>query len=64
MSNTKDMSKRQIRREQIRRKEQRGRLIGIGLISLGAIFFVYLPKSQTSGRDHRARSHFPPECKV
>lgn len=42
MSNTKDMSKRQMRREQIRRKEKRGRLIGIGLVSLGAIFFAFL----------------------
>ena len=42
MSNTKDMSKRQARREQIRRKEKRGRLIGIGLITLGAIFVAFL----------------------
>lgn len=42
MSNTKEMSKRQVRREQIRRKEQRGKLIGIGLVSLGAIFFAFL----------------------
>lgn len=39
---TKEMSKRQTRREQIRRKEQRGRYIAIGLISLGAIFLAFL----------------------
>lgn len=42
MNNPKDLSKRQARREQIRRKEQRGRLIGIGLISIGAIFVAFL----------------------
>ncbi|MCE9644761.1 MAG: DsbA family protein [Chloroflexi bacterium] len=42
MSSTKDMSKRQARREQIRRKEQRGRLFGIGLVSLGAIAIAFL----------------------
>jgi protein-disulfide isomerase len=42
MNNPKDVSKRQARREQIRRKEQRGRLIGIGLISIGAIFIAFL----------------------
>jgi len=42
MTSTKDVSKRQARREQIRRKEQRGRLIGIGLISVGAIFIAFL----------------------
>jgi protein-disulfide isomerase len=42
MSNTKDMSKRQARREQIRRKETRGRLMGIGLITIGAIFVAFL----------------------
>ncbi len=42
MSNTKEMSKRQTRREQIRRKEQRGRLIGIGLITLGALVVAFL----------------------
>ena len=42
MSNTKEMSKRQARREQIRRKEMRGRLFAIGLISIGAIFLVFL----------------------
>jgi len=42
MSNTNDVSKRQARREQVRRKEQRGRLIGIGLISIGAIFVAFL----------------------
>jgi protein-disulfide isomerase len=42
MTNSKDMSKRQMRREQIRRKEQRGRWIGISLISLGAIVVAFL----------------------
>ena len=42
MNNPKDTSKRQARREQIRRKEQRGRMIGIGLISIGAIFIAFL----------------------
>jgi protein-disulfide isomerase len=42
MNNPKDISKRQVRREQIRRKEQRGRLIGIALISIGAIFVAFL----------------------
>jgi protein-disulfide isomerase len=42
MNNPKDVSKRQARREQVRRKEQRGRLIGIGLISIGAIFVAFL----------------------
>jgi protein-disulfide isomerase len=42
MNNPKDLSKRQARREQIRRREQRGRLIGIGLISIGAIFIAFL----------------------
>jgi protein-disulfide isomerase len=42
MSNTKEVSKRQARREQIRRKEQRGRIIGISLISIGAILVAFL----------------------
>lgn len=42
MSNTKDVSKRQMRREQIRRKEQRGRVIGIALITVGALFVAFL----------------------
>lgn len=42
MSSTKDMSKRQVRREQIRRKEQRGRVIGISLITIGALFVAFL----------------------
>jgi protein-disulfide isomerase len=37
-----ELSKRQLRREQIRRKEQRGRWIGIGLITLGALFVAFL----------------------
>lgn len=40
--NTKEMSKRQMRRDQIRRKEQRGRLLGIGLVTLGALFLAFL----------------------
>lgn len=48
MSNTKDkeMSKRQARKEQIRRKEQRSRLLAISLISLGSLaiaFFIIWP---------------------
>jgi protein-disulfide isomerase len=42
MNNPKEASKRQARREQIRRKEQRGRWIGIALISIGAIFVAFL----------------------
>jgi protein-disulfide isomerase len=42
MNNPKDISKRQVRREQIRRKEQRGRWVGITLISIGAIFVAFL----------------------
>jgi protein-disulfide isomerase len=42
MNNQKDVSKRQARREQIRKKEQRGRWIGIALISIGAIFIAFL----------------------
>jgi protein-disulfide isomerase len=42
MNNPKDISKRQARREQVRRKEQRGRWIGIALISIGAIFVAFL----------------------
>lgn len=36
------MSKRQMRREQVRKKEQRSRLIAILLISLGALFLAFL----------------------
>jgi len=42
MNNPKEMSKRQTRREQIRRKEKRGRLLGIGLISVVAILVAFL----------------------
>ena len=42
MRNQSEMSKRQIRREQIRRKEQRGRWIGIGLITVGALLVAFL----------------------
>ncbi|MBI3162575.1 MAG: thioredoxin domain-containing protein, partial [Chloroflexi bacterium] len=42
MSNTKDMSKRQARREQMRRKEARGRWMGIGLMVIGAVFVAFL----------------------
>ena len=42
MNNPKELSKRQARREQMHRKEQRGRLLGIGLISIGAIFIAFL----------------------
>ena len=42
MNNPKEMSKRQARREEMRRKEQRGRLIGIGLITLGELAVAFL----------------------
>ena len=42
MSNTKEVSKRQLRRDQIRRKEQRGRIIGISFITIGALFVAFL----------------------
>ena len=38
----KDMSKRQARKEQLRRKEQRSRLVGISLITIGALFVAFL----------------------
>lgn len=38
----KDMSKRQMRKEQMRRKERQSRLIGIGLITLAALFVAFL----------------------
>lgn len=40
--NTKEMSKRQMRREQIRRKEKQSRLVAIVLITLGALFLAFL----------------------
>ncbi|MBI3169442.1 MAG: thioredoxin domain-containing protein [Chloroflexi bacterium] len=40
--NNKEMSKRQMRREQIRRKEKQSRLIAIVLITLGALFLAFL----------------------
>lgn len=42
MKQSNDKSKRQARREQIRRKEARGRMIGIGVITLGALFLAFL----------------------
>lgn len=42
MSNTKEMSKRQQRREQIRRKERTSRLWGIGLITGGVLIVAFL----------------------
>lgn len=42
MSNNKEISKRQARRDQIRRKGQRSRLLSIGLISVGALFLAFL----------------------
>ncbi len=42
MSDTKEMSKRQARREQIRRKEERGKWLGIGIMTLGAILIAFL----------------------
>ena len=40
MSPEKEMSKRQVRREQMKRRDQRQRLITIGLIVLGALLIV------------------------
>jgi protein-disulfide isomerase len=40
--NNKEISKRQMRKEQIRRKEKQSRLLGIGLITLGALFVAFL----------------------
>lgn len=42
MSNTNEKSKRQARRDEIRRKEARGRWIGISLITVGALFLAFL----------------------
>ena len=42
MTTTKETSKRQARREEMRRKGQRSRLIGIGLISIGVLFVAFL----------------------
>lgn len=42
MSNNKEMSKRQARKEQLRRKEARSRLLGIGIISAGALLIAFL----------------------
>jgi protein-disulfide isomerase len=40
--NNKEISKRQMRKEQIRRKEKQSRFVAIGLITLGAIFLAFL----------------------
>lgn len=42
MSNNKEISKRQARKQQVRRKEQRSRLLGIGLVTAGALFIAFL----------------------
>ncbi len=42
MSNTKENSKRQTRREQMRRKEMRSRYTWIGIVTLVAIFIAFL----------------------
>lgn len=42
MSNKKEISKRQARRDQIHRKGQRSRLLSIGLISIGALLLAFL----------------------
>jgi protein-disulfide isomerase len=52
MSNTKDVSKRQSRRDQMRRKEMRSRYVGIALVTFGAIFIAFLfiyPNFQPAG---------------
>lgn len=52
MNNPKEMSKRQTRREQMRRKEKRGRLAGIGAVTLIAIavgFFLIYPNFKPVG---------------
>jgi len=41
-SMTKEMSKRQLRKEQIRRKEKQSRFLAIGLITVGALFLAFL----------------------
>lgn len=38
----KEVSKRQQRKEQIRRKERRSRLLSIGLVTVGVLFFAFL----------------------
>jgi protein-disulfide isomerase len=40
--NNKEMSKRQMRKEQIRRKEKQSRMLAIVLITLGALFLAFL----------------------
>ncbi len=42
MNQPKEMSKRQMRREQIRRKETRGRLLWTGLVTIVAFLFAFL----------------------
>ena len=39
---TKELSKRQMRKEQMRRKERQSRLVGIVLVTLGALFVAFL----------------------
>jgi len=42
MSDNKGMSKRQVRREQIRRKEQRSRFLSIGLVTAIALLLAFV----------------------
>jgi protein-disulfide isomerase len=66
MNNSKDMSKRQVRREQIRRKEMRSRYITIGLITIGAIFVAFLiiyPNFKPIGAISTTVSHVRPTIK-
>ena len=42
MNQSNDKSKRQMRREQIRRRESRGRTLGIVIITIGALFLGFL----------------------
>ncbi|GAB1471305.1 thioredoxin domain-containing protein [Chloroflexota bacterium] len=50
--NNKEMSKRQIRKEQVRRKEKQARMVSIILVAVGALlvaFFIILPNIRPVG---------------
>ena len=42
MNQSNEKSKRQMRREEIRRRESRGRTLGIVIITIGALFLGFL----------------------